>query len=157
MKTKVSFTICILLALTALSFAQGNLQFNQVLNLSNGNNYVVPSGKVLKIESINYNSPKVERNFSSCSIACPGCGASSGVGCFYFGVDYLKIADNTFTSNGGGISIGSGGSCSVCPPTMIVDLTIPAFNLPIWVGEGKVVSILASGVFISAIEFNVIQ
>jgi len=40
-------------------FGQGNLQFNQVLNLSftsGGNNYAVPVGRVWKIESIGLSS-----------------------------------------------------------------------------------------------------
>ena len=47
----VFFICCIFLYLNG--FSQGNLQLNQVLNLSftsNGNNYSVPAGKVWKIE-----------------------------------------------------------------------------------------------------------
>jgi len=48
---KKIITIAILLFSMA-TYAQGNLQFNQVLNIKNGDTYTVPSGKVLKITSI---------------------------------------------------------------------------------------------------------
>lgn len=56
MKT-ILFISCFLLYMN--SFSQGNLQLNQVLNLSftsNGNNFSVPAGKVWKIEGVGLSS-----------------------------------------------------------------------------------------------------
>ena len=55
--SKVFFLCCVFLYLNG--FSQGNLQLNQVLNLSftsNGNNYSVPAGKVWKIEGVGLTS-----------------------------------------------------------------------------------------------------
>jgi hypothetical protein len=152
---KLLFITGLILAFTQMK-SQGNLQFNQVLNITNGTSYTVPSGKVLKIESINFNNPSLITNYASCYVNCPGCGSSSGVSCSYQGVNYLVIGDNIFSGGGGGIYVGSGGSCSVCPPTKSETLSAQTFNLPIWLGAGKNVSVLASGIFISAIEFNLV-
>jgi hypothetical protein len=53
--TKQIFLI-LFLVFGNFSFAQGNLQFNQVLLLNNGTSYTVPSGKVWKLESAVYNT-----------------------------------------------------------------------------------------------------
>ncbi len=151
-----------LMSLSLFSFvvffagAQGNLQFNRVLNMSNGTNYTVPEGKVLKIESINYNSPSIVSNYVSCYVNCPGCGASSGVTCAYEGVNYLVIGSNVFGGGGGSLYVGSGGACSVCPPTKSDNLPSTVFTYPIWLGQGQIVNVLASGIFVSAIEFNIV-
>ena len=63
----VFFTCCIFIYLNG--FSQGNLQLNQVLNLSftsNGNNYSVPAGKVWKIEGVGLSSYS---SFFSVSVA----------------------------------------------------------------------------------------
>jgi len=63
----VCFICCIFLYLNG--FSQGNLQLNQVLNLSftsNGNNYSVPAGKVWKIEGVGLRSYS---SFFSVSVA----------------------------------------------------------------------------------------
>jgi hypothetical protein len=150
------FLFIALNTLPLLCTAQGNLQFNQVVNLSNSSNYTVPTGKVLKIESINFNNPTTSVPYSSCIINCPSCGPSSGVTCYYSGINYLTIDNNVFFAPNGQLYITSGGLCSVCPSTQTVSLSSNTFNLPIWLNSGKNVSIQASGIFISAIEFNII-
>ena len=47
------------LVLSTIGFSQGNLQFNQVLNLSftgGGSNYLIPVGKVWKLENVGMSS-----------------------------------------------------------------------------------------------------
>lgn len=52
---KIITTLFIILFISLFGFSQGNLQFNQVLNLSfsaGGANFAVPPGKVWKIETV---------------------------------------------------------------------------------------------------------
>ncbi len=61
------FVISILLLFSKISDAQGNLQFNQVINLefvSGGTTATVPAGKVWKIESCMITST----NFYACMV-----------------------------------------------------------------------------------------
>jgi len=57
MKTITTFFFVLLFS--TLGFSQGNLQFNQVLNLSftgGGSNYSIPVGKVWKLENVGMSS-----------------------------------------------------------------------------------------------------
>ena len=47
------------LVLCSVLYSQGNLQFNQVLTFEPGESYTVPTGKVLKIESVSMNGNAV--------------------------------------------------------------------------------------------------
>jgi hypothetical protein len=149
------------LIITSLSvFSQGNLQFNRVYNFTQGTNYTVPAGKVLKIESVNFNAPTLTLTYASCYVNCPGCGSSSGVTCSYNAPSVFTIDQNTFYSTADNILyINSGGSCNVCPPTRQVSFnsSIVSLTMPIWLGEGKNLTINGNGVFISALEFNITQ
>ena len=137
---------------------QGNLQFNRVVNFSNGSNYTVPANKVIKIESVNQNNAVISSTYSgSCYVNCPGCGAGSGVTCYYNGLEYFKIGSISYSGGGGELYVGSGGSCTVCPTIKTNAVTLPSFNFPIWVGEGETIKVLLSGVQISCLEFNIIQ
>jgi hypothetical protein len=69
--------------------AQGNLQFNQVLNFSYGSSYSTPQGKVLKIESINFNSPVIISPLTNCI-------NGSQTQCIYQSVNYLVVGDIIF-------------------------------------------------------------
>ena len=138
------------------SFSQGNLQFNQVLNLENGVNYIVPVGKVLRIESINYLNPSIIVNYSNCEVNCPGCGSSSGVTCSYSSINYLRIGNAILSLTPLTVYITSGGACSVCPSTQTLSVTPSNFTLPIWLNAGKQVDVLASGIYITAVEFNIV-
>jgi hypothetical protein len=131
--------------------SQGNLQFNQVLNITDGTSYTVPSGKVLKIESINFNNPSVTYSYASCNI-----NSNNSVSCAYSGVFYLIIGDNIFGGVQPVILVGSANTCSACPPTTTGGISATTFNLPIWLNAGKNLSVLANGIFISAIEFNIV-
>jgi hypothetical protein len=77
MKVKLYFLF--FLILPTFVFSQGsNLQFNQVLNLKNGDTYTVPTGKVVKVESIysDYHNLSVVYNYI-------GCDQVSGTRCYY--------------------------------------------------------------------------
>jgi len=138
--------------------AQGNLQFNRVVNFSNGSNYTVPNNKVIKIESINQNNAVISSAYNgNCTIMCPSCGTSSGVTCYYNGLEYLKIGSISYAVGGGSLYIGSGGNCNVCPATKNDATTLPLLNCPIWIGAGETIKISLSGVVISCLEFNLIQ
>ena len=55
----IPFVLSVVLSTSSNLYSQGNLQLNQVLNLSftsNGNNYSVPAGKVWKIEGVGLSS-----------------------------------------------------------------------------------------------------
>jgi hypothetical protein len=143
-------------------FTQGNLQFNQVLNLSPGSSYTVPAGKVLKIESINFGSNSVciprsnTVNANCITQGGPWVASSYGI---YDAVAYLSIGNMTFStpsfSGNGGSSYCNGWSNPNCWNYSFTNLT---FSLPIWLTEGKNVLIHSGAVsiHISAVEFNVI-
>ena len=127
--------------------AQGNLQFNQVLNFSYGSSYSTPQGKVLKIESINFNSPVIISPLTNCI-------TGSQTQCIYQSLNYLVLGDIIFSSNT--IYSYTNGGCINCPQTNSTSTTSSTFNLPIWLPAGKTVSVLAEGIHISAIEFNIV-
>jgi hypothetical protein len=160
MKT-IYTTFLITLSFSAMS--QGNLQFNRVWNFSQGSSYNVPIGKVLKIESINFNDAKTSLSLQSCGLSYNG----TGINCIYsVASPVFTINQNSFypsSENGsifyGGQNIGYYTNCSQCPPNRIVGFSSAglSFSLPIWLGEGEIISINGSGIFISALEFNVTQ
>jgi len=56
---KTITTLFFILLFSTFGFSQGNLQFNQVLNLSftgGGSNYTIPVGKVWKLENVGMSS-----------------------------------------------------------------------------------------------------
>ncbi len=155
-------SIVILLFFIALGAkAQGNLQFNQVINLTAGSNYTVPPGKVLKIESISYNGSSVNMPLTSTIlIPCNNYNALIGQ---YAGFDYLTIANLTFSvgsHTGAEIHNTPCGWGDLNPPFFTASTSsLPAVPVPIWLQSGKSVNI-NSGTFqilISGIEFNVVQ
>jgi hypothetical protein len=145
-------TIAMLLFSLA-SYAQGNLQFNQVLNIKNGDNYTVPAGKTLKITSINILTSTVilKLPLISCGSFCNYTNISGAV-------SYLTIGSLVYKANISGSLNLPNGQCSQCPSTM--DFTLPhypGFNAPVWLKEGEIVSVVqGSGILISAIEFNIV-
>lgn len=139
----------LLLSYAANSFAQGDLQFNQVINITPGQTYTVPEGKVLKVESVTFNNASVATTFVNQN----GCGSNFGT-CTYSTDVFLTI--NNVQISGTGTSFGT--NCGGCTPTRNGPATIPALGFPIWLNAGKVISVGSnvSGVFVSGIEFNVI-
>jgi hypothetical protein len=145
----------IIIALVLMSFgvfAQGNLQFNQAINITGLGTYTVPTGKVLKIESINIGeicAPAV----SSTLINCPGGGYTVPV---YRPVDYLNISGMQFSS---GSVVEACGYFPSPPPCRTVPSSSKVISLPIWLNAGKTITTSSSGtlnLIISGIEFNIV-
>ena len=152
----------LLLALIFISlnaFGQGNLQFNQVLNIKNGDNYTVPAGKVLKITSVSSdNKVSFKVPFTYCDQV-----SYSQYRCVYDinAPIICKIGNLNFSINSGqpqqALGNGYQSVCSSCPSTY--DYSYGGFSVitPIWLKAGENITIAqGSGVFISAIEFNII-
>ena len=143
--------IALFVALNSLLYSQGNLQFNQVLNLVPGSNYTVPAGKVLKIESIATTSgstvcaPQSNSYIASCG------GYSNQNVSNYSSVVYLTLGNLVFTSSG------ASGICGTAS-CYNVSVTFPNLSVPIWLNAGKTVSVYnnMSQLLITAIEFNII-
>ena len=147
---KKIITITILLFSMA-SYAQGNLQFNQVLNIKNGDTYMVPTGKVIKVTAINSSSVIVKLPLISC-----------GSYCFYANssaiASYMTIGSLVYKASNVSNQFIPNGQCSQCPTTMDYSPNNLGFNAPVWLKAGEVVSIVqGTGILISAIEFNIVQ
>ena len=159
------FAIFAIVSLCSLVFAphsnaQGNLQFNRVISFVAGSNYTVPTGKVLKIESINLSGTGVTVPMTSTTnlVNCPSicCGAYNLTVGVYASVNYLSIANYIFATPS------VTGTCSwlsnPTPATTTATITPPTFQCPIWIESGKQVVIYsgAPSILISAVEFNII-
>lgn len=154
---KITLLLC-LISLSAV--AQGNLQFNQIINLKSGDTYQVPSNKVLKIESITIqtNSLCMPRTSSQNN----NCGSTDSEGT-YAGFTYMTIGDLDYsvpTKRGRDLfSSGCSALASTNPSCFpINNIDLGSFNTPIWLRDGKQVSInaVSISVLISAIEFNIV-
>jgi hypothetical protein len=156
-KLKNMKTILFLIAFTfcSLTYSQGNLQFNQVLVFTPGSNYTVPSGKVLKVESINFTGSTVCLPLSSTyagSCCPPGYSCGSATMGNYNAVDYMTIGNLVFNSGA------SNAYCSIPLPSCAQKtITLPTINLPMWLPAGKSISINSgtASMMISASEFNI--
>jgi hypothetical protein len=158
---KKIITIAMLLFSMA-SYAQGNLQFNRIVNFKSGNNYTVPTGKVLKIVSINaLSSIIVKLPLTSCTNGYDGISPMTDCSYNYFGFTYMKISNQnyTLTYNSNHV-IYNHNQCSSCPPLVQTTVSSVNFNnlkLPIWLSSGEEVSVAQiEGLLISAIEFNIV-
>jgi hypothetical protein len=150
---KKILTVAILLFSMA-TYAQGNLQFNQVLNIKNGDTYTVPSGKTLKIITVVAQNPTAKIPLSSCT------NNNGTVTCNYYGsVTLGSVSDLVYTANN--LSTGfppAPNLCSQCPS--YTDIPVNGFGIPVplWLKSGEIVSIAqGTGMLISAIEFNIVQ
>jgi hypothetical protein len=157
-----------LLSLCSLLFvpcsnAQGNLQFNQVLTITPGTNYVVPTGKVVKIESINItsNSVCIPKSSTENTMCYPAYGNAYAYdygiynSIVYMAIGNLQFSTPSFSGQAGNYCQGPTANNSACWNYSFANTT---FNTPIWLSEGKNI-FLSSGVasiLISAIEFNII-
>jgi hypothetical protein len=143
--------------------AQGNLQFNQVINLKSGDSYQVPANKVLKIESISILSNNLCMPRTG---ILDDCGTGKIVG-QYNGFTYLTIGDLIYSvpsrsgrdlyANQTGICGDSRDTNPPCFPVTNIDLG--TVNVPIWLRAQKQIVINSSSinVGISAIEFNIVN
>ena len=155
---KIFFIINLLLSTYSLS--QGNLQFNRVVTFTPGSNYTVPTGKVLKIESINITQntvclPKTSTNYVTCGTN-PTYQVPYGV---YSGITYLSIGNIQF-SVGSQSGSGSGYMCQGIVNSDCWNYTFSNINIscPIWLETAKTVNIHSgvASILISAIEFNIV-
>jgi len=167
----VYFVLFYLILLENVSAQGGNLQFNQVLNIKNGDNYIVPAGKVVKVESIytDYRSWGVAYNYVGCTysptsmfgIRCNYLIANNGL------VNHIGIPSAPFTSykvgeitakmalNGEDIRFVSDTAfietsiqiCTHCPNRLELSVTpyggITNNDMPIWLKSGQSISIAA--------------
>lgn len=168
----------VLLIIPFSSFGQGNLQFNQILDLTNGANYTVPAGKVVKVTSVNSPSGSFTGNFvgmpayeyptyessGNYYINCncqyratsPICIGTICIDQFIFnnGTSRVNYTSNPLT----GIYAPSD-TVNKCSATAAGGYTLSAsqINMPIWLSAGQQITIVNGfGVLISAIEFNVV-
>lgn len=143
--------------LSSLLYSQGNLQFNQVINLTNGSTYTVPAGKVLKIESVSMAGSSI--CLPRTSTTSQYCNGASGIMWYtigiYAGFDYLTIGDYIFSVPQ------QTAACNAAitnPNCYSYTISEPPVKTPIWLPAGKTVSVNMNSIktFISAIEFNII-
>lgn len=158
------FLLIAFIGITSFASAQGNLQFNQVINLKRGDSYQVPTNKVLKIESISIQSnslcmPRTGTQTFSCS---GGVTKTEGL---YSGFTYLILGDLVYSvpNQRGRNLFGSANACLAgnntnpsCYPIYNIDLG--QIIVPIWLMQNKQISINNTSIslLITAIEFNII-
>ena len=149
-------SIVILLFFIALGAkAQGNLQFNQSLSLSNGS-YTVPTGKVFKVESINIDYSAIPQlSLIDCNIFNGGNGNLTN--CIYGQLLYLTIDNFNFKLPSKVLTQNLQFYCSQCAAVTSTNIAQQTFSLPIWISAGKAINLPTSWVHISGIEFNIIQ
>ena len=146
----VSLLLAIFMS-SEIAIAQGgNLQFNQVINITPGVSYTVPAGKVFKIESITSNNVSVTSSFSSdiqYNVSCKYC--------YYSSFNYLTIGNLQFSAQANDLQ--SWCQPTPCPSTNTSNFNISTLTLPIWLKDGKslILSSNISGVLITGIEFNI--
>ena len=154
------------IAFSSASFAQGNLQFNQVIYSTSGT-LSVPVGKVWKIEAINSTSGSINVTLDNCvnignqgsTCQWDGSQGATGAECYY-GLDpiisigsFNLLSDETCRMYRTDLAV----PCNACPSSIIIQTTsLSSLSLPIWLPEGESISINATGLSISIIEFNVV-
>ncbi len=116
---------------TAILFAQGNLQFNQIVIISD-QLQTVPAGKVWKVES--YQQQQVGVNFTGPTTACTDLNRPRP-----FQIDGFIYNDLK----------GTGWGASNMP-------YIAENSFPIWLKTGQTLKTSCPGDFLSVIEFNVV-
>ncbi len=130
------------------SWSQGNLQFSQVINLTPGNTYTVPANKVLKIESLTFQSLPIYTT----TLLSHQCAGNNTCSCTWSAQSYLNIGSLSYSSQ---LAVSS--SIGPCPATNSASVTLPNIVFPIWLNAGKQITIQnITGVMLSAIEFNII-
>ena len=116
---------------TAILFAQGNLQFNQIVIVSD-QIQTVPTGKVWKVES--YQQQQIGVGTSSPTTNCGDLNRPR-----YYQIDGINYNDIKGTGWGSG-SI----------------LFMAQNNFPFWLKAGQTLKTSCPGDFLSVIEFNVV-
>ena len=147
---------------SGIGFSQGNLQFNQVITFTPGSNYTVPTGKVLKIESVNISSSSVciPRTSSQTQLCQPAYSAPSNVTFgIYDGITFLTLNNINYGTPAFSGYVGGAYQCNWSnPDCWNYTFSNMSFNCPIWLEAGKRVYIHSgvASILISAIEFNII-
>jgi hypothetical protein len=152
--------LILLFFITLVANAQGNLQFNRVLTLTAGSNYTVPSGKVLKIESISTSGsticiPRTSEVTMPCLTQSGYINSNYGI---YDAITYLSIGNIYYKT---GSFNGQNSSCSLNFNSSCANVTVNVtqIQLPLWLEAGKNIQIYANTntfqILISAIEFNI--
>lgn len=161
---KQFLTLCLFLLLDDF-YSQGNLQFNQVLNISNGANASVPVGKVWKIDAVNISPTWTFMQGTLTAVNCTqAIGANSQfVRTCYYSAVYLSINGVDFVSPTVYTTTTNSTSCGTpCPTTNSVSgnstaLTTTELVFPIWLAAGQNISVISgSGILVSIVEFNVV-
>ena len=131
------------------SWSQGNLQFSQVINLTPGNTYTVPANKVLKIESLTFQSLSIYTTTLQSQINC----VQTSCVCTWSAQSYLNIGSLSYSSQ-----LANSSSIAPCPATNSGSVTLPNIVFPIWLNAGKQIAIQnnVTGILLTAIEFNII-
>lgn len=159
MRIKVFIIAIISLTKVNINYAQSNLQFENILNISNGDTYTVPTGKVVKLTSLNSTVPNYNLPLTGCytTQSSTGCGGPCNFyHCQYSANGYITIGSLAFNSTSAETS-GLGG-CNSCPPVSSnLSLPTPSISFPIWLNAGKSISVAnGSGVLITGIVFNLV-
>jgi hypothetical protein len=164
--------LAVLLSCTA--FAQGNLQFNQTIKITN-TQVTVPSGKVWKLENI-YGE---EARFNLClsvnssanhELERIRCGYTSetwqALRVSYYTIAKMIVDGKTIPCRIGGLKNGSydnftGANCDVQQTSRTADWScanIPSDpNLfPMWLGPGTTIQTGGPNTFVSGLEFNLV-
>ena len=119
------------IAFSSTSFAQGNLQFNQVIKVIDVNQ-TVPAGKVWKVESYHQQTVGLSTNMPT-----TGCGDLARPRPYY--VDNLMYHHIN--------PIGNGNSSFASAATN---------EFPLWLSAGQLIRTSCPQDFLSVIEFNVV-
>lgn len=135
------------------SLAQSTLNYSKAVVFKSGDDYTVPSGFVLKIESMNSNSPTSTHTYSSCIVNCAS--PSCGVQCFYRDTVVFQLGSFNYRVNSPQVNYSTGGSCSLCKTLNTIVPSIPNMNFPLWLPAGEKVIVSAKGVYISALLFEI--
>jgi hypothetical protein len=156
------YLLLVIVCFPYFSAGQGNLQFNQVLDFTNGTNYTVPAGKTFKVESVNRSqTTHIEGVFVACDFNPSYYGDSSAEFCYcrYAISNTICIGIFCFGSENfhSGDFVRCGDPYHLCSPTNSKSAApFPTIQLPIWLKSGQQITIATGvGVQISGIEFNI--
>jgi hypothetical protein len=125
------FLVVTLFLLCFGSYAQGNLQFNQVLTISN-TDQTVPAGKVWKIES--YQQQQIGISSSGPTFACTDLSRPR-----YYYIDGNSFCDIKGTGTG-----------------VAGYIFIAQNSFPIWLKAAQTCRTSCPGDFLSVLEFNIV-
>jgi len=157
-----SIFFIIVLVTTNYSFTQGNLQFNQIISITNGGNLTVPLNKAWKIDAINFSEilsfPIGSLNNTSCVTLTANIPNSRQC---YYKSNMLSIGGVNFETPSMSYVAGATTCGTPCPATNPIALSsttyINNFIFPMWLNAGQNISVISgTGILISIVEFNIV-